>query len=746
MSVIDKVRNIFKKDDAGKQPSSPLRNSGAPKIWTMPPAMQKEFEKGVRYNMKVVIRGIRRTGKSSLLARLHGHAFPEVYAPSPEISAATIRFQSSDMPEDHGVKVELWDVVDSGIVTPAAGSSSAAASSSAASSLFASGKKGSATEPLTLVADASTIDVYRGCQCVIFLVDPLRKESLEYVVHEAKHVPGTCAILVALNFMDVPKHQHIVTERDVDAACRQLSRSSTPMIFLASQGAAPERTLSASASWVSISARTGYGLSVLQSFFEIPVSFVHLAALETQMKGIYHKIEQHQAWMLSERARLNYEERERSREPVKSEVAGDVQVTAPTKQLPPQQAATPAATAQPKPVVRGETVLITLPSAKKPAVAQPAAAPKKTPNEDSGTIANDFFGDLSDDDDGKASSSSDDSDSDAAPPASPPSTSTRSKSIVGRRSGADDSEHVPRPAPAAAQAPVTVPPPTAVISPIVAVEVSKPLQTFRAAPLASTAALRTEAADKLLVKDLDVGMSGSKVDDDFFNSDESDADADDDPTKNDDSQKEDTGSECEAVRHPPLPQKTLQESPAPSIDEGRNEQASDFCSAVVEPKAKVADSFFDEDDNDDEPQKETPPPPQVVEPSNDDGDDSGSEHVASHRRHDTTTTARRFGGGISRHDRGARQEASTAPPASGQVKAAPALAIDISALMAQMSAIAVPTSEGDELSKRDKKDRRDKKEKREHKSKRDKKDKKSSKKRGSSDEEESDDGGFVVES
>jgi GTPase SAR1 family protein len=48
--------------------------------------------------MKVVLRGARRTGKTSLLRRLQGQPVPPEYAATPEIETAVIRwaYKSSD--------------------------------------------------------------------------------------------------------------------------------------------------------------------------------------------------------------------------------------------------------------------------------------------------------------------------------------------------------------------------------------------------------------------------------------------------------------------------------------------------------------------------------------------------------------------------------------------------------------------------------------------------------------------------
>jgi len=67
-----------------------------------------------QYNMRVVVRGARKTGKSALLARLQGRGIPPDYAPTPEIKTASFKWTYKNT--DDRIMIEVLDVVDTAVV------------------------------------------------------------------------------------------------------------------------------------------------------------------------------------------------------------------------------------------------------------------------------------------------------------------------------------------------------------------------------------------------------------------------------------------------------------------------------------------------------------------------------------------------------------------------------------------------------------------------------------------------------
>uniref|UniRef100_A0A672Z7L0 RAB, member RAS oncogene family-like 6b n=1 Tax=Sphaeramia orbicularis TaxID=375764 RepID=A0A672Z7L0_9TELE len=209
----------------GSEPGQ-LREKNIPAgLQSMNQSLQRRFAKGVQYNMKIVIRGDRNTGKSTLWYRLQGKKFVEEYIPTQEIQATSIHWNYKTT--DDVVKVEVWDVVDKGRWTQM---------------------------PSDEVAlDAEFLDVYKNCNGVIMMFDITKQWTFNYILRELPKVPTHVPVCVLGNHRDMGEHRVILPDdiRDLIAGLNRPMGSS--YIHYAES-----------------SMKNGFGLKYLHRFFNIP--------------------------------------------------------------------------------------------------------------------------------------------------------------------------------------------------------------------------------------------------------------------------------------------------------------------------------------------------------------------------------------------------------------------------------------------------------------------------------------------
>jgi hypothetical protein len=163
----------------------------------MDSSVRKKLRGGVQFNMKVLIRGSPGTGKTSLWRRLQGQTLPRDYASTQEIQTANINWAFKNVEE--AVKVEVWDCVDRSTHSSDPGA------------------------PVTPHLDTSTVNVHQNAQAVMFMVNPFDHASLDYVAQQLGNCPKNLAVLVLLNFKDLPTpHQPL-------GGCDDASTQETPV-------------------------------------------------------------------------------------------------------------------------------------------------------------------------------------------------------------------------------------------------------------------------------------------------------------------------------------------------------------------------------------------------------------------------------------------------------------------------------------------------------------------------------------
>ncbi|KAJ1963919.1 hypothetical protein IWQ62_003080 [Dispira parvispora] len=156
--------------------------------------MDGVFRKGIRHNLKIVIRGDTMTGKTALFQRLQGISVTPDYAHTEQIQVANIKWDRNNASEV--VKIELWDVVDRSERRRTLGTNLKLSNDATLQSPQAE----ASSEPVSVALDADTINVYRDCNCVLLLFDITKRWTFEYALQELDRIPYHITTLLVGNF------------------------------------------------------------------------------------------------------------------------------------------------------------------------------------------------------------------------------------------------------------------------------------------------------------------------------------------------------------------------------------------------------------------------------------------------------------------------------------------------------------------------------------------------------------------
>ncbi|KAK1117335.1 hypothetical protein K0M31_016709 [Melipona bicolor] len=210
--------------------------SPRPAHQSMPTTLQRKFAKGVQYNMKIIIKGDRNVGKTCLFHRLQGQKFIEEYIPTEEIQVTSIQWNYKAT--DDIVKVEVWDVVDKGRRRKKL-----------------EGLKMDNTQPENIIEepalDAEFLDVYKGTNGVIIIMDITKSWTFDYVQRELPKIPSHIPVIVLGNHCDMSHHRTVTSDHV------------TYFIDLFHERTAQVR-------YAESSMRNGFGLKLLHKFFNLP--------------------------------------------------------------------------------------------------------------------------------------------------------------------------------------------------------------------------------------------------------------------------------------------------------------------------------------------------------------------------------------------------------------------------------------------------------------------------------------------
>jgi GTPase SAR1 family protein len=351
----------------GDGPSPPILSSGAPtssgcqdpenggvlssfsscgrSMSCAPPHVQKLLQAHQARggpSIRIVIRGARRTGKSSLLTRMQGgggELWSSMYHPTQAIQPGVFLWRpravapsNSSCLGDRGdggaassssalceTRVELWDVVDRGTPNPVFhGAHHEAAGGGGQSLQHLTSSTTSSSASVMMPTDASTIDVYRGAHGVVFLYDATSRDTFDHVLEALPRVPKHLPVAICGNFWDLvhaDKERLEVDEKDVEKLLRVTAhRAVTPLFasFIAAVVSQPQSSSSRSSNnnnnnnnktppaalssfvvdpvHIQLSVKDGFGLTPLHRFTGVCAAFAKAMELDAAIRIGYGRV------------------------------------------------------------------------------------------------------------------------------------------------------------------------------------------------------------------------------------------------------------------------------------------------------------------------------------------------------------------------------------------------------------------------------------------------------------------------
>ncbi|KGL81516.1 Rab-like 6, partial [Tinamus guttatus] len=188
-------------------------------------------------SVKIVIRGDRNTGKTTLWHRLQGKKFIEEYIPTQEIQVTSIHWNYKTT--DDIIKVEVWDVVDKGKCKKRG------------DGLKLENDPQEAESEMAL--DAEFLDVYKNCNGVVMMFDITKQWTFNYILRELPKVPTHVPVCVLGNYRDMGEHR-VILPGDVRDFIDNLNRPPGSSYFRYAES----------------SMKNSFGLKYLHKFFNIP--------------------------------------------------------------------------------------------------------------------------------------------------------------------------------------------------------------------------------------------------------------------------------------------------------------------------------------------------------------------------------------------------------------------------------------------------------------------------------------------
>lgn len=298
--MISAWKRFINKGDISHELSSSNGTGGIPPgIQKLDKELQRKFARGVNYNMKIVIKGDNRTGKSSLFLRLKGYGFEDNYTPTENLNVTSINWNYKAT--DDIVKIDLWEAIDTttrksinyvdlklenrtesaspngrtdqdqasyvqqydqkqNVYKPTITNTNLSMNGCAVSPIPESAKQ-------SLAELSENLDVYKGAHAVLLVMDMTKLWTFKYVQAELLKIPKQLPVLVIANHRDQGHHRTVSAEQ-VKAFVEGLDRSPCDGIVM----------------YTEASMKNGFGLKLIEKFFNIPFLRLQEASFLKQLE------------------------------------------------------------------------------------------------------------------------------------------------------------------------------------------------------------------------------------------------------------------------------------------------------------------------------------------------------------------------------------------------------------------------------------------------------------------------------
>lgn len=291
--IVNKTDNNITVNGVQNGNSNGTETATPPGVQKLDKTLQRKFAHGINYNIKVVIKGDTRVGKSSLFKRLEGQNFDENYTPTEQLTVTSINWNHKA--SDDVVKIDLWEVVDAqwrkssdvhvnlktdnGENAPPTSENKSDDSFqkpspkltniSLAGNKNMNGNKNPIPDDVmqSLALLSENFDVYKGTHVVLLVMDMTKLWTFKYVQAELPKIPRHIPVLVVANHRD-QGHHRTVSREQVESFIDELGRSPCDGIVM----------------YAEASMKNGFGLKLIEKFFNIPFSKLQEASLLKQLE------------------------------------------------------------------------------------------------------------------------------------------------------------------------------------------------------------------------------------------------------------------------------------------------------------------------------------------------------------------------------------------------------------------------------------------------------------------------------